>query len=130
MERTLDQIRQPSFEQFVEVADQVVLINYDLNTGDSRSCGSFEGSWATPLGLLSLTAVYDTSGNTQEQSWKLNGELLVRDVEKWEELYCDADFQFPHYYVGDKAADAWRERFDGTEISGLLAYAADAADED
>lgn len=117
---TLDATKaiEPSPADFGKVADQIVFVEYDLYTGDERSCGTLECTWNTPLGVLVYSRVFDTVGDIQEDSWKLDGSLLVDNQEAWEEIVRDLDLQPPHYYNGKNTESKWD--FDGSVLSVLL----------
>lgn len=109
---------EPGPDDFAKVADQIVFDDYNHDPGDSRSCGSFDSTWNTPLGKLTYECVFDSGGDTQEDSWKLNGELLTENQGEWEQLACDLDIQPPHYYHGSKAIENWT--FEGDNLPALL----------
>jgi hypothetical protein len=111
---------EPSPADFAKVASEVVFDDYVLDTGDKRTCGSLECTWKTPFGELVYQCVFNSSGDTQEDSWRLNNEPLIDNQKEWEQLAVDLDLQPPHYYFGDKAEESWREQFDGSILSALL----------
>lgn len=104
-------------EQLVEARDQVETVDYDLDTGDKRSCGSCTVNWNTPFGELQYVASFGSDGAPEDTWWELDGKKLEGD--DWDELGCELGFHFPHYYHGDRAEDRWRED-EETEVLNRL----------
>lgn len=108
-------------QQFAEVVEDLTTEEYDLDTGDKRSCGSFSCFWKSPVGNLKYTATFGSDGAPEDFDFYHGGESLDGDcwerleTEDWTELGWELGFHFPHYYHGDRAETRWRED-DETEV--------------
>lgn len=84
--------------------ESVKYVSHELDTGDSRSCGTLKATFDTNKGPLVFETVFGSSGCPDEWSTTLNGETV--DTE------CGyPDFGTPHYYNGYKAAERFEEHF-------------------